>query len=112
MVTTSALRRTDQPYTLRRYASSAREKNSGRSSCCTSSTEVTAGRPGLRGSMMESGKCRTSTLSKRRRMRPPAIEASAIASMRPGIEREARYSLTISTGAPVTSVAIGGRKTR
>ena len=65
--------------------------------------------------MTESGKWIASSSSVRsaRRSRPGATAASDIAAIRPGIEREARYSRTTVAGSPSpASAAIIGTNAR
>ena len=77
----------------RRTAAGARAGRRGSSS--------TAGGSSTRGIMTVSGKWSTSRPAKRRATRPPRTDARAIAAMRPGVERDARYSGTTSAGKPV-----------
>ena len=71
---------------------------------------MTAGGLVVRGTMMVSGKWTASRPSNRRATRPPANQPRAIAAMRPGVERVARYSRTTSAGKPVDVVGDRGQE--
>jgi len=81
-VITIRLFRTVQPYTRRRYRRSAHEKNSGKTSCWTSSTVVAAGGASTGGSITLSGKwiASSSESFRVRRSLPGASAARAIAA--------------------------------
>ncbi len=73
---------------------------------------MVAGGESTGGSITLSGKWSASQPAKCRRSGPGRAAARLIAAIRPGIVREAWYSVTTSAGRPSTSVAIVGRKTR